>query len=64
MWYKIDEEGQKLLIKYERAGQAEFKSMLSEAEDSGSVKVKGSLDDGSEFAGEDTIRIISKAAKK
>ncbi len=60
-WSTIDEEAQKLLVKF---NYSEAQSILNAAEDTMLLTVTGKLNDGKDFEGTDTIRIIHKAGKK
>ena len=60
-WSRIDEEAQKLLVKFDRS---ETQDMLEAAASPVSLRVTGKLNDGSDFAGTDTIRIVRGGSKK
>ncbi|HUS71839.1 MAG TPA: right-handed parallel beta-helix repeat-containing protein [Sedimentisphaerales bacterium] len=56
-WYKTDEGANKLLIKLDRS---EIQDMLENAESPVLLRVAGKLNDGSDFAGTDTIRVLKQ----
>ena len=60
-WSRIDEEEQKLHLKFDRS---EIQKMLSDAEDLVSLIIRGKLNDGRDFRGDDTIKIVRKGGKK
>lgn len=60
-WYKTDEEAQKLLVKFDRS---EIQDMLENAESPVSLRVAGKINDGSDFAGTDTVKIVRSGDKK
>lgn len=59
-WSSIDEV-QKLLVKFNRS---EIQNMLKNAENPVLLSIRGTLNDGTAFAGTDTIRIIPLGGKK
>ncbi|MBA7676542.1 hypothetical protein ES703_84784 [subsurface metagenome] len=61
-WSSIEEEAQKLLVKFDRS---KVQEMLNGAEDEVKLSVRGKLnDDDTEFLGTDTIRIVRGGSKK
>jgi hypothetical protein len=60
-WSSIEEDGTKLLVKFNRA---EVQNMLKETDDTALLSIKGSLKDGTVFKGTDTIKIVSGGGKK
>lgn len=58
---QIDEAEQKLLVKFDRA---ETQEMLSNAESPALMTVSGKLTDGTDFEGDDTIKIVTSKGKK
>ena len=63
-WSRIDEEEQKLHLKFDRSEISEIQKMISDAEDSVSLIIRGKLNDGKDFEGDDTIKIVRKGGKK
>ena len=60
-WSEIDEESQKLLIKFDRS---EIQEMAKNSQGELSLTISGNLNNGMAFEGTDTIRIIGKGSKK
>jgi parallel beta-helix repeat protein len=60
-WSTFDEEAQKLLVKF---NCSEAQSILNAAEDPMLLTVTGKLNDGQDFEGVDTVRIVLKRGKK
>jgi len=58
---QIDEVEQKLLIKFDRE---ETQDMLSNADSLALMTVSGKLADGTDFEGEDTIKLVTSKGKK
>jgi parallel beta-helix repeat protein/predicted outer membrane repeat protein len=60
-WSNIDQEEQKLLVKFNRS---EIQQMLQDTQEvSATLTVAGKLNDGADFEGEDTIRLVNKKGK-
>jgi parallel beta-helix repeat protein/predicted outer membrane repeat protein len=58
---EINEIQQKLLVKFSRS---ETQDVLGDAEDSALLTVRGKLQDGTDFKGHDTIKIVRASSKK
>lgn len=60
-WSNIDQEEQKVLAKFDRSEIQQM--LLGTREISVTLTVTGKLNDGTDFEGEDTIRLVSKKGK-
>jgi len=60
-WSNIDEEEQKVLVKFNRSDVQQM--LLDTREISATLTVTGKLNDGTDFKGEDTIRLINSRGK-
>jgi len=60
-WSGTGEDANKLLVKFDRS---DIQNMLETAESPVLLRVAGKLNDGSDFAGTDTIRIVRGGSKK
>jgi len=60
-WANIDQEEQKLLVKFNRSQIQQM--LLDTREVSATLTVAGSLNDDTDFEGEDTIRLVNKKGK-
>jgi hypothetical protein len=60
-WSNIDQEEQKLLIKFNRREVQQM--LLDTREISATLTVTGILNDGTDFKGEDTIRLVNTKGK-
>lgn len=58
---KIDEDEQKLLVKF---NQSEIQQMINDSQEQLSLTIKGRLNNGTDFTGTDTIRIVRKGNNK
>jgi hypothetical protein len=63
-WSRIDEEKQKLYVKFNRSEIFGTQTMPSDAENSVSLIIRGELNDGNDFKGDYTIRIVRSGGKK
>lgn len=60
-WSKVDEDEQKLLVKFDRS---EIQKMPNNSQEQLSLTIRGKLNSGTDFEGTDTIRIMRKGHNK